>query len=66
MCLYDYDSNAIDATTAVKSRKSEDLIMAYEELHQHLREGDIRPVLQKLDNKVSKSMIEYIKEKDMK
>ena len=65
MCLYDYNSNVIDAT-AVKSRNSDDLITAYEELHKHLQEGGIQPVLQKLDNEVSKSMIEYIKNKGMK
>ena len=65
MCLYDYDSNVIDAT-AVKSRKTEDLVPAYNELYEHLEQGGIKPVLQKLDNEVSKIMIDNIEEKGLK
>ena len=65
MVLYDFDSNVIDAT-AIKSRKSEDLIEGYEKLYQHLKEGGIQPVLHKLDNEVSQQMIDAIKEKNLK
>ena len=65
MVLYDFDSDVIDAT-AIKSRKTEDLIEGYEKLYQHLKEGGIQPVLHKLDNEVSKQMIDAIKENNLK
>ena len=65
MVLYDFDSNVIDAA-AIKSRTKEDLIVGYEEMYQHLKEGGIQPVLHKLDNEASAQMIEAIKEKKMK
>ena len=65
MVLYDFDSNVIDAA-AVKSRKTEDLIEAYEELYQHLKDGGIQPILHKMDNEASQQMIDAIKEKKMK
>jgi len=40
MVLYDFDSNVIDAT-AIKSRKTEDLIEGYKKLYQHLQKGGI-------------------------
>ena len=65
MVLYDFNSNVID-TTAIKSRKTEDLIEGYEKLYQHLQQGGIQPVLHKLDNEVSQQMIDAIKEKNLK
>jgi hypothetical protein len=46
MVLYNYDSNAILATT-MKSRKAPDLVAAYNELHQQLLDGGVKPVLQR-------------------
>jgi hypothetical protein len=51
MVLYNYDSNAILATT-MKSRKAPDLVAAYNELHQQLLDGGVKPVLQRLDNEI--------------
>jgi hypothetical protein len=62
MVLYNYDSNGILATT-MKSRKAPDLVAAYNELHQQLLDGGIKPVLQRLDNEISEVLIEAIKDK---
>jgi hypothetical protein len=62
MVLYNYDSNAILATT-MKSRKAPDLVAAYNELHQQLLDGGVKPVLQRLDNEISRVLINAIKEK---
>jgi hypothetical protein len=51
MVLYNYDSNGILAAT-MKSRKAPDLVAAYNELHQQLLDGGIKPVLQRLDNEI--------------
>jgi hypothetical protein len=51
MVLYNYDSNGILATT-MKSRKAPDLVAAYNELHQQLLDGGIKPVLQRLDSEI--------------
>jgi hypothetical protein len=59
MVLYNYDSNGILATT-IKSRKAPDLVTAYNELHQQLLDGGIKPVLQRLDNEISKVLIKAI------
>jgi hypothetical protein len=64
MVLYNYDSNGILATT-MKSRKAPDLVAAYNELHQQLLDGGIKPVLQRLDNEVSKVLIQAIKDKNI-
>jgi hypothetical protein len=62
MVLYNYDSNGILAKT-MKSRKAPELVAAYNELHQQLLDGGIKPVLQRLDNEVSKVLIQAIKDK---
>jgi hypothetical protein len=60
--LYNYDSNAILATT-MKSRKAPDLVAAYDELHQQLLDGGVKPVLQRLDNEISRVLIKAITDK---
>jgi hypothetical protein len=62
MVLYNYDSNGILATM-MKSRKAPDLVAAYNELHQQLLDGGIKPVLQRLDDEISKVLIQAIKDK---
>jgi hypothetical protein len=62
MVLYNYDSNGILATT-MKSRKAPDLVAVYNESHHQLLDGGIKPVLQKLDNEMSKVLITAIKDK---
>jgi hypothetical protein len=62
MVLYNYDSNAILATT-MKSGKAPDLVAAYNELHQQLLDGGVKPVLQRLDNEISRVLIKAITDK---
>jgi hypothetical protein len=62
IALYNYDSNGILATT-MKSRKALDLVAVYNELHQQLLDGGIKPVLKRLDNEISKVLIQAIKDK---
>jgi hypothetical protein len=47
----------------MKSRKAPDLVVAYNKLHQQLLDGGIKPVLQRLDNEISKVLIQAIKDK---
>jgi hypothetical protein len=47
----------------MKSRKALDLVAAYDELHQQLLDGGVKPVLQRLDNEISRVLIKAIKEK---
>jgi hypothetical protein len=62
MVLYNYDSNVILAET-MKSRKAPDLVAAYNKLHQQLLDGGVKPVLQRLDNEISRVLIKAIKDK---
>jgi hypothetical protein len=62
MVLYNYYSNVILAET-MESRKAPDLVAAYNELHQQLLDGGVKPVLQRLDNEVSRVLIKVIKDK---
>jgi hypothetical protein len=61
MVLYNYDSNGILATT-MKSRKAPDLVAAYNIFHQQLLDGGIKPILQRLDNEISKVLFQAIKD----
>jgi hypothetical protein len=54
MVLYNYVSNVILAES-MKSRKAPDLVAAYNELHQQLLDGGVKPVLQRLDNEISRA-----------
>ena len=54
MVLYNYDSNCILAR---------DLVAAYNELHQQLLDGGVKPLLQRLDNEISKVLIKAITDK---
>jgi hypothetical protein len=56
MVMYNYDSNVILAET-MKSRKAPDLVAAYNELHQQLLDGGEKLVLQRLDNEISRVLI---------
>ena len=64
MVAYDYDSNVINAT-GIKSRKQEHLIEGYNRLYEDLTNAGIQPLLHKLDNEVSKTMIQSIKDKKL-
>ena len=62
--LYDYDSNAILAAP-MKSRKEADMVKAFDECYQQLKNAGITPILQYLDNEVSNELIATIKEKKL-
>ena len=58
MVLYDYDSNGI-FFEATKDKTSTDVVRACDEPHARLRRAGIVPVIQRLDNEVSKMMTQY-------
>jgi hypothetical protein len=60
--LYDYDSNAILAEP-IKSRQTEHLIQGYEACYKRLTRAGITPILQRLDNEISKELIHCIERK---
>jgi hypothetical protein len=64
MVLYNYDSNVILATS-MKSRTAQDLVAAYNELHQQLLDGGVKPVLEQLDNEISTVLIKSFKDKEI-
>jgi hypothetical protein len=47
----------------MKSRTAPDLVAAYNELHQQLLDGGVKPVLQRLNNEISTVLIKSIKDK---
>jgi hypothetical protein len=47
----------------MKSRKAPDLVAAYNELHQQLLDGGVKPLLQRLDNEISRVLIKAITDK---
>jgi hypothetical protein len=63
--LYDYDSNAILAEP-IKSRQTEHLIQGYEACYKRLKRAGITPILQRLDNEISKELIHCIERKQLK
>jgi hypothetical protein len=62
MVLYNYDSN-VTLATSMKSRTAPDLVAAYNELHQQLLDGGVKPVLQQLNSEISTVLIKSIKDK---
>ena len=60
--LYNYNSNSIHAK-AMKNNKGPSIIKAYEEVYNELLEAGITPVLQYLDNEISKDLIQSLKDK---
>ena len=65
MVLYNYDSNAILAE-GCKERTATELIATYDKLYNRLTKAGVIPVMQQINNEVSKIMIESIKEKGVK
>ena len=64
MVLYNYDSNIILEAPS-KTRKHLDLVEAYDKMYKILISAGVVPVIQRLDNEVSKLLIESIKEKKL-
>ena len=65
MVLYNYDSNAILAE-GCKTRTATELTETYDKLYNRLTRSGIVPVIQRIDNEVSKILIEAIEEKKLK
>ena len=61
---YDYDSNVILAAP-MKSQKGSDMAKAFDECYQQLKDAGVTPILQYLDNEVSKELIATIKDKKL-
>ena len=64
MVLYNCDSNAILAE-GCKSRTGTDLTATYNKLYQRLIKAGIVPVIQRIDNEVSKILMESIESKKL-
>ena len=64
MILYNYDSNIILAAKS-KTRKHPDIVESYDKMYKILISAGVVPVIQRLDNEVSKLLIESIKEKKL-
>ena len=65
MVLYNYDSNAILAERC-RSRTAMGLETAYDKLYYRLTKAGIVLVMQRIDNEVSKVLIESIESKGLK
>ena len=65
MVLNNYDSNAI-LVTAIKGRKGPQLLEGYEKLYSKIEKAGIKPVMKRLDNEASDSLVASITEKQMK
>jgi hypothetical protein len=65
MILYDYDSNAI-LTAPLKDRKGPTIKKEYEQLHQQLVKKGYCPKLQKLENKASIIVKEFMSDDGIK
>ena len=65
MVLYNYDSNAILAE-GCKTRTATELTETYNKLYNRLTRSGIVPVIQRIDNEVSKILIESIESKKLK
>ena len=58
--LYDFDSNIIIGK-AIKSRNADELVRGYKICYDELREGNITPILHRLDNEVNDKLFEAIR-----
>ena len=61
--MYDFDSNYIDAEP-IKLRKTPELVRAFEETYNRLKRSGYTARLLRLDNKISKKLIEAIESEE--
>jgi hypothetical protein len=59
MIVYDYDSATILAEP-IKNRTDNELLRAYSKLHQYSTDQGLKPQLQKLDNKCSEALKQFM------
>ena len=57
--FYIYDPNYINGV-ALKSRKKEELLRAYQEVYTFCKNRGFKPKLQKMDNEISKYVEDFI------
>jgi hypothetical protein len=62
--LYDYDSNSI-LTEALRNRSDNEILRAYNKIHQYLVDRGGKPLLQRLDNEASAALKRAIRDKDI-
>ena len=62
--LYNYDTNSIHAAP-IKSRHADDIIEGYETCYDEIIRAGAQPVLQRLDNKISRELIAAIEGKKL-
>ena len=65
MIMEDSDTGTILATGII-SRRKEHLIAGFKTMHDTLKKAGINPVIHRIDNEVSKALIEEIEEKGLK
>ena len=63
-CLYDYDSNLIDAVP-IKNREAASILAAYKLCVAKLVRSGLRPQLQRLDNECSTALKEFMKDEQV-
>lgn len=64
MVLYDYDSNSI-LIEAMRNKTDNEMIRAYQLLHDRLVERGVKPRLQRLDNEASRRLKQFISAQDI-
>jgi hypothetical protein len=52
--MYDFDTNSIIGNP-IKSREADQLVLGYQQCYDELREGNVTPILHRLDNEVNTS-----------
>ena len=63
--LYDYDSN-VTLAEPIKSRRADHLVQGYDACYKRLTDAGIKPVLHRLDNEVSHTLLASIEAKKLK
>ena len=64
LVVYDYDSNSI-LFTPTKSRKAEELLRAYQSIHERLTRAGCKPQLQRLDNECSQAFKDFLRDEQI-
>lgn len=63
--MYDFDTNSIIGKP-IKSRESDQLVFGYQQCYDELREGNVTPILHRLDNEVNDLLFAAIKANNCK
>jgi hypothetical protein len=63
--MYDFDTNSIIGKP-IKSQEADQLLFGYQQSYNELREGNVTPILHRLDNEVNGLLFSAIKTNDCK